>query len=103
MNIGKKAFFQKWKTFCLDKESYLKLYIEMIWHYNLRILFEEVCKFPATLALAREKYFQNILKRLVYEEKYKLIYYTVLESVAYEGSLNCSFLLDDNLGVTNLH
>ena len=75
----------------------------MIWHYNLRILFEEVCKFPSSLTLAHEKDFQNILKRLVYEEKYKLIYYTVLKSVAYHGLLNCSFWLNDDLGVTNLH
>ena len=30
----------------------------MIWHYNLRILFEEVCKFPSGLNLALEKDFQ---------------------------------------------
>ena len=76
----------------------------MIWHYNLRILFEEVCKFPSSLSLAREKDSQNILERLVYEEeKYKLIYYTLLESVAYQDLLNCSFLLNSDLGVTNLH
>ena len=74
----------------------------MIWHYNPRILFEEVCKFPSSLTLAREKDSQNILKRLVYEKKYKLIYYTVLDSVAYQGLLSCSFLLNDDLGVTNL-
>ena len=72
-------------------------------HYNLRILFEEVCKFPSSVTLARENDFQNILERLVYEGKYKLIYYIVLESVAYQGLLNCSFLLNDDLGVTNLH
>ena len=63
----------------------------MIWHYNLRILFEEVCQFPSSLTLAREKDFQNTLERLVYEDKYKLIYCTVLESVAYQDLLNCSF------------
>ena len=103
MNIGKKAFFQKWKAFCLEKKRYLKLYIEMIWHYNLSILFEKVSKSPSSLSLAREKDSQNILERLVYEEKYKPIYYTVLESVAYQGLLNCSFLLNDDLGVINLH
>ena len=75
----------------------------MIWHYNLRILFEEVCKFPSNLSLAREKDSQNILERLVYEEKYKLIYHTVLNSISCQGWLNCSFLLNDDLGVTNLH
>ena len=75
----------------------------MIWHYNLKILFEEVCKFPSSLTFAREKDSQNILERLVYEEKYKLIYYTVFESVTYQGLLNRSFLLNGDLGVTNLH
>ena len=36
------------------------------------------------VTLAHEKDLQNILQRLVYEEKYKLIYYTVLESVVYQ-------------------
>ena len=75
----------------------------MIWHYNLRILFEEVCKFSFSSTLARKKDSRNILERLVYEEKYKLIYYTVLDNVAYQGLLNCSFLLNDDLGVTTLH
>ena len=55
MNIMSKAIFQKWKAYCLDKELYLKLYIEMIWNYNLRIHFEEVCKFPSNVTLAHEK------------------------------------------------
>ena len=47
----------------------------MICNYNLRILFEEVSgKFAFNLTLAREKDSQNILERLVYEEKCKLIY-----------------------------
>ena len=75
----------------------------MIWHYNLKILFEEVCKFPSSLTLAYKKDFKNILERLVYEEKYILICYTILESVTYQDLLNCSFLLNNYLGVTNLH
>ena len=71
----------------------------MLWHYNLNILFEEVCKFPSSLILARENDSQNILKRLVYEEKYELIYYTVHGN----GLWSCSFLLNYDLGVTNLH
>ena len=93
MNIRKKAIFQKQKAFCLDKERYLKLFIEMIWHYNLRILSKEVCKFPSSLTLAREKDSQNMLQRLVYEEKYKLKYYAVLNSLAYEGLFNCPFFI----------
>ena len=27
----------------------------MIWNYNLRVHFEEVCKFPSNVTLAREK------------------------------------------------
>ena len=103
MNIMRKAIFHKQKTVCLDKERYLKLYIEVMWHWNLRILFEEVCKFPSNVTLTYEKDSQNILERLVYEKNYNLIYYTVLYSVAYQGWLNCSFLLNDGLGVTNLH
>ena len=79
----------------------MRLYIELIWHYNLRILFEEVCKFLSSSALNHEKDSQNILERLVYEKNYKLIYYTVLDSVAYQGLLNCSFLLNRDLGGTN--
>ena len=75
----------------------------MIWHYNLRILFEEVCKFPFSLTVAREKDSKNILERLVYEKKYKIMYYTIVDGVAYQGWSNCSFLLNDVLGVTNLH
>ena len=71
----------------------------MILLYNLSILFEEGCKFPSSLTLSQEKDSQNILERLVYEEKYKLIYYTGLESVAYQGLLNCSYLLNDDLQV----
>ena len=98
MNIRKKAIFRKQKAFCLDKERYLKLFIEMIWHYNLRILSKEVYKFPSSLTPAYEKdssevILQNILQRLVYEEKYKLIYYTVFNSVAYEGLFNGSFFI----------
>ena len=73
----------------------------MIWHYNLRILFEEVCKFPFSLILAREKDSKNILERLVYEEKYKIMYYTTVDAVAYQGWSNCSFLLNGDLGVLN--
>ena len=93
--------FPKIKIFCIDKEQ-LKLYIKLIWYYNLNILFKEVCKFSSSLTLACKKGSQNILERLFYEEKYKLIYYTVLDSVPYQGLLN-SFLLNDNLGVKNLH
>ena len=75
----------------------------MIWHQNVRMLFEEVCKFPSNLTLAHEKDCQNIVERLVDEEKYKLIFYTVLNNIAYQGLLNCSFLLNDDLGVINLH
>ena len=102
MNIKKGDFLKK--AFCIDKERYLKLYNEMIWHHNVRILFKEVCKFASNLTLAREKDFQNIFERLVYKEKYyKLRFYTVLDSIAYQGLLNCSFLLNDDLGVINLH
>ena len=66
-------------------------------------LYEEVCKFPSSLTLAREKGSQNILERLIYEEKYKLIHYAVPDSVANQGLLNCSFLLSDDLGVTTSH
>ena len=75
----------------------------MIWHQNVRMLFEEVCKFPSNLTLAHEKNWQNIFERLVDEEKYKLIFYSVLNSIAYQGLLNCSFLLNDDLGVIHLH
>ena len=75
----------------------------MIWHYNLSTLYEEVCKFPSSLTLAREKGSQNILERLIYEEKYKLIHYAVPDSVANQGLLNCSFLLSDDLGATTSH
>ena len=47
------------------------------------------------VTLAHEKDLQNILQRLVYEEKYKLTYYTVLESVVYQygGMYVPNFLL----------
>ena len=60
----------------------------MTWHYNLRILFEEICKFPSSWTLVI----------LLLNS-----YYTLLESVAYQDLLNCSFLLNSDLGVTNLH
>ena len=56
------------------------------------ILFEEVCKLSSSLTLARERGSQNLLERLVYEKKYKLIHYTTLDNVAYQGLLNCSFI-----------
>ena len=74
----------------------------MIWHYNLRILFEEVCNFLSSLTVAQKIYSQNILERLVHEEKHKLIHYTVLEGVAYQSLLNRSFSLNDDLAATNL-
>ena len=67
------------------------------------ILFEGVCKLSSSLTLARERDSQNLLERLVYEKKYKPIYYTVLDNVAYQGLLNRSLLLGDNLGEANLH
>ena len=67
--------------------------------YSLR----GVCKFPSSLTLAREKGSQNILERLIYEGKYKLLHYAVPDSVAHQGLLNCSFLLSDDLGATTSH
>ena len=98
---GRRQFSKNKKLF-LDKERYLRVYIEMIWHYNLRILFEEVCNFLSSLTVAQKIYSQNILERLVHEEKYKLIHYTVLEGVAYQSLLNRSFSLNDDLAATNL-
>ena len=62
--------------------------------------FKEVCQSNSSFTLASER---DILAMLVYEEKYKLIYYTILDSVACQDLLNSFFLLNDDLGVTNLH
>ena len=44
------------------------------------ILFAEVSKFPSSLDLALETNFQNKFERLVYVEKYNLIYCIILDN-----------------------
>ena len=66
------------------------------------ILFMKVSKFPSCLDLALETNFQNKFERLVYVEKYKLIYCIIFNNATCQGLLNYSFLLNDGQGATNL-
>ena len=86
--------FEKWKAFYSNKEHYLKLCTEMSWYNNLTTLFAEVSKFPSSLDLVLETYFQNKFERLVYVEKYKLIYCFILDNATCQGLLNYFFLND---------
>ena len=67
----------------------------MTLHNNLTILFAEVSKFPSSLDLALKTNFQSNFERLVYVEKYKLIYCIILDNATCEGLLNYSVLLND--------
>ena len=59
------------------------------------ILFTEVRKSPSNLDLALETNFQNKFERLVYLEKYKLIYCIILNNITCQDLLNFSFLVHD--------
>ena len=67
----------------------------MTLHNNLTILVAEVSKFPSSLDLAVKTNFQNNFERLVYVEKYKLIYFIILDNATCEDLLNYSVLPND--------